>query len=327
MLTWSIPAGRIFGIRIRIHFTLLGLFLIRLIDAFQAFGLQGAWVGAVFALLLYATVLLHELGHCFAGAHVGGDPDEVLLWPLGGLATIDGVPRRPGPQILVALGGPAVNVVLAGALAAAFALAGHADVVPGALPFFRGGPLPAGWGWFFAEYALGMNLGLLLFNLLPAFPLDGGQAARWALTPRLGFSRATRLVTGLGYVLAVGLVIASFRWSQPMLVFLAIFIWVFCRWERAALEAEIGFPEADVFGYDFSQGYTSLDERAPRGPGPLRRWLERLRAKRRERDMARELEIRRRVDDLLVKIGEGGLGSLTDGEKAFLKDASKRYRA
>src|SRR3954463_15668421 len=119
---WSLPVGRLFGITVRIHwlfpFVALGYVLhVALAGKPGERGVPlyvpGSWVDAsVFMGLLFFSVLLHEFGHCFAGRWVGGEANEVLLWPLGGLANVD-VPHRPGPTFITAAGGPAVNVALA----------------------------------------------------------------------------------------------------------------------------------------------------------------------------------------------------------------------
>ncbi len=323
---WSLPAGRVFGIRIRLHLLLLILFAVELFRAFQWHGWNGAWLGPTFIGILFGTILLHELGHCFMGRHEGGEADEILLWPLGGLAMVGGVPRRSRPQILTAAAGPAVNLGIGVVLAAVLWLGGRADSIPAALPLVGSGGFPYGWGWYLACYALAVNLSLLAFNLVPAFPLDGGKVLQWALVPRLGYSRATYVVTTIGYVFAFVLATLGFVLDTWLLV-LALFIWVSCRWERAALEAEVGSPEGDLFGYDFSRGYTSLErEEKPRRPGFFARWRARRAARQQRTDDARERDVRRRVDELLAKISSGGMNALTEPEKAFLKEASKRFQ-
>ncbi|MCI0340944.1 MAG: site-2 protease family protein [Planctomycetales bacterium] len=311
----------------RLHPVLLILCGVELVRALWYYGWNGLWLGPAFVLILYVTILLHELGHCFAGKHHGGEAEEILLWPLGGLATIGSVPRRPWPQIVTSAAGPAVNLGLGVALAGALWLGGRSDSIVAALPIVGSGPYPYNWGWYLVCYALGLNLGLMLFNILPAFPLDGGQVLRWGLSAWLGYPRATWVATTVGFFFAALFAIFGFLLS-PMLLLVAIFVWVFCRWERAALEAESGFLEADVFGYDFSQGYTSLDKpRAfPEKPGFFARRRARRAARRQMSQDAHERDVRRRVDELLDKINTAGMDALTEPEKSFLKEASKRYQ-
>jgi Zn-dependent protease len=312
-------------------------FVTELIRAVRIFGWEGLWLGALMALLAYATTLTHELGHCFAGEKFGGHADSIMLWPLGGLAMLDGVPQRPAPQILTALAGPAVNVVECVILGIILAAAGRTGEIWAAMPIFGHGlpwPESVGIAWFLVTYAFGFGLLNCLFNLIPAYPLDGGRVFVWALTTRMGYWHAAMKGTMVGMVFAIGMGVYGLIDRRPMFVLLAIFVWVMCKWERGRLQSAGPGIEGDVFGYDFSQGYTSLEggggqapARPPRKPGPIRRWLDRRAARRRERAVTEELAVRRRVDELLQKINADGMNALSEREKSFLRDASKRFKS
>ena len=185
---WTI--GRLAGIDLRLHFTFP---LILALGAFQwgsAHGVGGAFFGVVLMLALFACVALHELGHALAARHYGIATREILLSPLGGIAFLARAARRPIEELVIALAGPAVNVAIAMALALLI------GVAPAALPAEATGLLRADEGGpslgTFLHWLLGVNISLVLFNLLPAFPMDGGRVLRALLAFRFGWLRGTR---------------------------------------------------------------------------------------------------------------------------------------
>jgi Zn-dependent protease len=335
-IPWTIPGGRIFGIPVRLHLTLFIFFAWQVWRAVELLGTRGLWLGPVLILMAYVTTLLHELGHCFAGEHVGGHADQILLWPLGGLAFLEGLPQRPGPQIFTSLAGPAVNVAICIILGVILGVAGKAHGILPATPIIgthMPWPPDISLTWFLVCYAFGFSVLNAAFNLMPAYPLDGGKVLVWSLTPRMGYWRAAMVGTMVGMIFGGGLAIVGLFQMRPMLVLLGLFIggasWLY---RKQLAQAGPGL-DGDTFGYDFSQGYTSLERsaggrppREPRRPGPIRRWLDRRAARRREREMTEELAVRRRVDELLQKINDAGMGALSEREKTFLKDASKRFK-
>lgn len=186
MQAWSI--GRIAGIPVRLHGSLL-LFLPLFAWSFvpAGTGLVGILWGCVYAVALFACIVLHELGHSLVARRRGAVILDILLLPIGGMARIAGMSPRPRDEFAVAAAGPAVSLVLGGA------------------------------GWLAAPYLFGinpwlgvvadslgyMNLWLGLFNLIPAYPLDGGRVFRAILSPRLGPVRATRIAANVARVVAV----------------------------------------------------------------------------------------------------------------------------
>lgn len=343
IVNWSLPLGRWFGISVRVHLALLLFSIAELVRVYtQVPGLVG--VALLLQGLLFVSILLHEFGHCFAARQVDGDADEILMWPLGGLASCQ-VPQLPWAQGVTAAGGPAVNVLLCmGCLGGLTAY----GLVPPLNPLWN--PyLPELHSWFaagtvqqpgmvptFLARLFYVNWILLLFNMvLIGFPMDGGRLLQAILWPRWGYHASMKAAIYGGYVCTVvlaGVALVFFKSLQEnalLLVGLALFIYLNCKQQHLALEMG-GLHEDSLFGYDFSQGYTSLERSAPAAP-PRRqsfwkRWLEQRAAAKREREAQQDREDQLRLDELLAKIAERGTDSLTGEEQRFLTRVSAKYR-
>ena len=345
--SWSFPIGRMFGITVRIHFLFplvcLGLIL-RV--ALQKDTPSGIWIDAAMVMaLLFFTVLLHEFGHCLAARRVGGDANEVLLWPLGGLAACD-VPHNPRAHFVTAAGGPLVNVLicLVCAVVMIFAFELRPTWSPIWNPYRQNG---AGqvmlYTWSGAEHlssslaeiVLGRLfwvswVNLLLNVFLIGFPFDGGRMFQSALWPYVGYRQATLYAVFAGFICMFILLLVSIFWNEVLLVFLAFFTYTACKQEWITLESG---GEESLFGYDFSQGYTSLERDDQPPPQPRRkklnfiqRWLQRRAARKMQKEQERAEEEARRVDELLEKIQRQGKESLTDEESRFLKRYADRMK-
>ena len=178
----SYSIGRLFGIPIRVHVTLLIFLPLFAFSFMPVDGPQGLFYGALGAVGLFASVALHEIGHSLVARAKGSRILEILLLPIGGMARLNALPRRPIDEIQTALAGPAVSLALG--------IAGWFGA-PTVYPF---NPLLA-----VVVYELGrINFMLVLFNLIPSFPMDGGRVFRAALVPRLGRLRATQLAAKVG---------------------------------------------------------------------------------------------------------------------------------
>jgi Zn-dependent protease len=343
---WSIPFGRLFGVTIRIHilFPFVAVALI-LRAAFEKDAVPGVWIDASIVFgLLFLSVLLHEFGHCFAARAVGGDAQEVLLWPLGGLANCE-VPHTPRANFITAFGGPAVNLFLGlvcmvllwlvYSLQPYLGLTGylwrvHEGMVPllnwsGAWEFhspYSGAVLLEHFFW--VNY-----IGFLLNMILVGFPLDAGRMFQSIMWHFVGYRRGTLAAVYAGFGVMFILGIFSIIIKDPLFLCLALFIYVSCRQQWLLLEHG---REDSVFGYDFSQGYTSLerDEPAPAPRKPKQSWWQRWRQRRAERKAKVEADRReadeRRMDELLDKVARQGIESLTDEERRFMQRVSDRYR-
>jgi stage IV sporulation protein FB len=329
LLSWNLSLGRWSGVQVRLHvfFVLFALFALH-----YAARANVLWYGAASVAILFASVLAHEFGHCIAAWKTGGSADRILLWPCGGLSHVN-ITQEPQSELATALAGPMVNLSIC-MLATPLLVVFQTDVIHLLNPL---SPPPALEG-FSAVNCLRMtfwiNWLLTLVNLLPAFPLDGGRALRAVLWPKFGFRSAVLLVARAATITSVVLWLAAWlvRDSYPFallpLALLGVFLFFSAKQETERLsEQDQGDP---LLGYDFSQGYTSLEKhyQSPRArePGPLRKWLDSRRAARLLRQQQIEEEEERRVDEVLVRLHEAGLDGLSDEDRALLGRVSARYR-
>jgi Zn-dependent protease/CBS domain-containing protein len=226
---WSFRLGRISGINIQVHFT---FFLILIWGAFNFGGSAGPLYGLLVTVTLFTLVLLHELGHSVAAMAYGIRVRDITLLPIGGVARLERMPEKPIQEFVVALAGPAVNVLLAVILAPIiFALAG--GLGPMVLSM-RSEPGLTG----LLTFLLAANVSLAIFNLLPAFPMDGGRIFRAVMGTFLNFERATAVAVTVGRVLAVGLGIFGIMTGQFFLALIALFIFTASGQEGAAVMAK-----------------------------------------------------------------------------------------
>jgi len=347
--SWAIPLGRLFGVTIKVHW-LFPVFALGMIlrAATHKDAVTGAWIDASIVLgLLFFSVLLHEFGHCFMARSVGGEATEVLLWPLGGLANVE-LPQQPRAHFWTAFAGPLVNAGLAVGAALALLVVHEGLLMPSFDPRWYNGrgtdglvemakwgggtvkvePLSAAavLGWFFWVNWLGFVLNMVLVG----FPLDAGRMVQAWLWPRVGYRQATIFVVYCGYFVALFvLFLAALILNEVLILALALFVGMACYVQQYQLQA----GDETMLGYDFSQGYTSLerDQEANPAPKPPRQsWWQRWMQQRAERKAKREAEQReadeRRMDELLEKVQREGIGSLTDEERRFMKRVSERLR-
>ncbi len=221
-MRWSVKIARVAGTEIRLHITFL-LFLGWIgVAYYQAGGLEAALRGVAFITLLFSSVVLHELGHVAAARQFGIQTPDITLLPIGGVARLRRMPTKPLQEIAVALAGPAVNVLIAVLLVL---LAGARVTLGGLL-------IPAGGAQTMWTRLATVNLWLVLFNLIPAFSMDGGLVLRALIALRTPYTRATRIAAGIGQVFAflfgfLGL------FGNPMLIFIALFLYLGAAQEAA----------------------------------------------------------------------------------------------
>ncbi len=315
-LSWGLTLGRVWGIRVRVHLVFVAFVALELIYALPHEGL-----GLEFRLWLLGglvvVVLAHECGHVAACHLLGGEVDELMLWPLGGLGECS-PPSGARAAVLTHLGGPIVNAALA------IGLGGCVLVVTGRWenvvfnPFDPGGVLsglrtpPSGAGgasaqaWWLtalwsAHYANLLVLGLNV--LVPMLPLDAGRALRDAMTRPGESERATRVATTVGFVAAGALGLVAVVFNEVALLGLALFGALACYTERRRAR------------------FVAMG-----GEDPLARADEDRERERRLRREARLGEQQRRIDRILEKISQGGMESLSPSERRTLKRATRKSR-
>lgn len=390
-MSWSIPLFRAFGIQVKLHILYIVITLAMLLRQYSVDRSHFAEFALIWVVMLFVIVLLHEFGHCFAARRVDGEADEILMWPLGGLAYC-AVPHTPRANLITTAGGPAVNVVICLVAGAAIFAANY--VPP--MNVFSTSQLyypelhnwdSGGDGYPYAEsavyvdpatqkryqhwqvaeqsqdnhFARSMEPGskwvkverltthvyptwvlwaarlfwmswlLLLFNLIPAFPLDGGRLLQGILWGRSGdYRSATQVACWSGLITSLFFMLFAFWQNDALFLGLALFM-MFSSYQQLVM-LDRGAEEAGAFGYDFSKGYGGFgaDDEAPapkpKRVGPLKRWLQARRARKLKQEVERRAADEARLDELLDKIGRLGKESLTAEERRFMDRVSARYR-
>jgi Zn-dependent protease/CBS domain-containing protein len=230
-MRWSITIGRIAGTAVKIHITFI-LFLAWIaFSAWNRGGAAAALDSTLFIVLLFACVVLHEFGHIAAARRYGIKTPEVTLLPIGGVASLQRLPSEPAQELVVALAGPAVNLVIGLALIAALGSAHLVDLTEIDNPNLS----------LLGRLAIA-NLFLVVFNLIPAFPMDGGRVLHALLAMRVGAARATEIAARIGQGLAFGLGFLGL-FGNPLLLFIAIFVYI-----AAAAEAQMSAAQEALKG-------------------------------------------------------------------------------
>jgi stage IV sporulation protein FB len=212
---WSLTIGKVAGTAVRIHVTFL-LFLAWIFGIYYiSGGAQAAWSGLLFVVLLFLCVLLHEFGHIFTARAFGVRTPDVILLPIGGVSRLERIPEKPSEEFLIAIAGPAVNVVIAVLLV----LLAGANLATDNLASLESTSASL------VDRLAAVNLFLALFNLIPAFPMDGGRVLRALLASRLGYVHATEIAAMIGQWVAFALGFLGL-FGNPLLIFIAIFVYL-----------------------------------------------------------------------------------------------------
>jgi stage IV sporulation protein FB len=226
MMGWSISLGQLAGTEVRIHFTFLLLIVWFGFAAAMQGGPAAALDAVVFILAVFGCVVLHEYGHALMARRFGIATRDITLLPIGGVATCECMPERPGQELLVALARPAVNAAIAFLLIATFGADLGSDLAADAVNDQK---------IDFPTRLAFANVMLVLFNLIPAFPMDGGRVLRAVLSLRLDKVRATQISARVGHAIALGLGLLGL-FGNPMLLFIALFIFLAASHEAYAAE-------------------------------------------------------------------------------------------
>ena len=216
-MRWSFRVARVAGIDVYIHVTFLAIVAIYGWMYYQHGGWDAAIFGVVLTLLLFFCVLLHEFGHAFAARAFGIRTPDITLLPIGGVAQLERIPRTPWQELIIAVAGPAVNVVIAAVIYVC--LKGNFSFIE-VIEMNR----PAR---DLLVQLMKMNVWLVLFNMIPAFPMDGGRVLRALLATQLNYALATRIAARVGQVIALIFVLVGFILPPfQMLMFIAIFVFL-----------------------------------------------------------------------------------------------------
>jgi Zn-dependent protease len=299
ILNFSIPLVRIWGVRVRLHwsFFLIALFFANWTARGGGTVASRLLWGLVHTVILYGLVLIHEFSHVTA-AWIRGRPTRyIVLTPLGGAAVIDGAMGGPGMEAEVAFAGPASNLVLLAVSVALIGVFGYPRV------WYGPGLFPA------LAFAFHANVAQALFNLLPAFPLDGGRILRALLSWRRGERAGTRLAARIGEAMGVALIgfgIWIMGTAGWVLAGIGVLNIIAC--ETAIKYLDLGFGVYEQTAWP--RVAPSVDKR--------RRAL--------EKKAQEDAELERQLDLVLDKVSRKGLGSLNRREKSILKKASKKFR-
>lgn len=246
---WSWSIGRAGGVDVRVHATFfLLLAWVVLSGVVSGQGLAGTVASAAFVLIVFGVVVLHELGHATMAQRFGIATRDITLLPIGGVARLERLPAEPKQELWIALAGPAVNVVLAGMLAVVLLL-------------LRALEVRVDWVRDVLGQLLWLNVIMAAFNLLPAFPLDGGRVLRALLERRTSRVRATDLAARLGRWLALTLALVGMV-TSPMLVLVALFVWVGGAAEAARVHVDAALYETRV-GDAMVSRFETLSPHAP----------------------------------------------------------------
>lgn len=325
---WSLPLGSWFPVRVRmcIFFPLLALAL--------CYRLGTPAVGLSFALVLFISVVAHEFGHVLAARVTGGDGDEILLTPMGGLAFCYPAPTFQSKFWTVA-GGPLVNIGFC--LIALVQVLNSANAAQWFNPFefpevsMAGGPavvVPTlGLMLFKANWLL------LLINLVPVHPLDGGRMLQLLLSARLNSDLARAWYLRAGAMVGVVMLVSGLMFDNTWVMAAGALIIPMNLVESFQMQSQ-DHGEESFMGYDFSQGYTSLEQSGPADysvededrPGVLARWRAQREEEKRLKQEEEDRDMERQLDQLLEKLHKHGDAALTASEKRRLQDISERLR-
>lgn len=325
LFTWSFSLGNVFStaIRVSVFTPLLAVVLIYSL---------GARAGAIATVLALVSLLAHEFAHIFAARSTGGYGNEILLSPFGGAALV-----QPGgtfaSRLLVPASGPILNFA----------------VCVGVAPFL----MSQNWSLglllnpvkYKTELSLaGLSVGteacvllfiinwlLVLINLIPVHPLDGGRMLQAVLSQRMSPQSANDVYLKVGLVCGILFVVAGLMLDSALVVFIGAMVWIMNLNESYRLRAADTYDDS-FMGYDFSQGYTSLerdqdpDDPRAKQPGWFARWQQGRREKREARERERAEDDAKQLDGILKRLHEQGADSLSDEERRVLKRASTRIR-
>ncbi|RMD64282.1 MAG: hypothetical protein D6824_04195 [Planctomycetota bacterium] len=314
LLDWAAPMGSIAGVRVRIHLFFLVFIVARMLWSISRDSFGPGYMALSLAILV-ALVVAHELGHCVVCRAVGGEAEEVVLWPLGGLAPCDAPPLWRA-QLLTALAGPALHVAILPLTSAALAAIGAPVLFnPLRVGLYLAQPRFDAWWTIALGWTHVLNALLLLFNLLPMLPLDGGRALEALLWRSAGRRGAAERTLQIGFLLAGVLGVGALASDHGMILGVAVFCALYCwiEWQRLRAVETLADP-----AFARAAWLSLSEDDSP----PVETPSERRERLRQEREARQQQE----VDRILAKIAKHGMRSLTRAERRTLRAATKRKR-
>ncbi|MEJ6850012.1 site-2 protease family protein [Sinorhizobium fredii] len=243
-MEWSVKLGTVAGTEIRVHMTFVLLLIWVWLMHYQIGGAPAAWEGVAFIVSVFACVVLHEFGHIAAARRYGIKTPDITLLPIGGVARLERNPSKPSQELVIAIAGPLVNVVIAALLIM---------VIGGAVGLDELAKPQDPRVDFFARLA-GVNIFIVLFNMIPAFPMDGGRVLRAVLAWRWSRVRATRVAAAIGQAAAFAMGLAGLFYN-PLLILIAIFVYLAAEAEAQSSELQAisgGVTVGDVMVTEFT---------------------------------------------------------------------------
>ncbi|MHB1325547.1 MAG: site-2 protease family protein [Thermoleophilia bacterium] len=238
-MKWSFKVGRIFGIELRVHLTffLIVLYAAYIWGSIYGEGLAGAVYGALIIAILFVCVVIHELCHSRMAQHYGGEVASITLLPIGGVSLLKNMPEDPSKEFWVTIVGPISNLVIAAILFPFIYLV--PNPVDGPFGALRNADVLVSISvQGFVSYLFLINVMLAVFNLLPAFPLDGGRVLRSVLAQRMSYVKATRVAVTTGQLFAFALGIAGLLQGAWLWLIIAVFIYMGAEQEGTGAEVK-----------------------------------------------------------------------------------------
>jgi Zn-dependent protease len=315
---WSLPLGTWLGVRVRLNVWMAILPLL-------FFYWLGWKLGGVCFAIFLVQLIIHEFAHVLMARTTGGDGDEILLWPLGGLAFCRTAPTFRS-EFLTPAAGPLSNAILCLASLPAVLDAGmlRESLNPSVLPIADLDPSHVVRDLCVLTFAL--NWTLMLINLIPAYPLDGGQMLQAVLAQRVGHSTARTFSLRVGFAAGALLALGGVFVESTTIVFIGFFLVNMNLFESIRLQLEEAFGGEFGRASDAPDGESEDDELSEPRVGFWTRWKQQRAAARQERELEARAAAARRLDELLDKVHHSGMQSLTSEEKKFLEQASSQYR-
>ena len=295
----------------------------------------GPQPGMICALLALASLVLHEFAHIFAGRATGGYGDEILISPFGGLARV-----HPGgtflSRLVVPASGPIVNLAVCAALVPL--LISQEQSVSGLMNPFKYGEIIGAFddatpiAVMAAQLGFIVNWLLVLINLIPVHPLDGGRMLQAFLSEQYGAQVSNGIYLKVGTIAGFVFLIAGLMFNSAMVVAIGAFVLLMNMEETYRMRTVESYDDS-FMGYDFSQGYTSLEreegsekEQGQAKLGPFARWKLAREERREQLELERNEEAEQQLDAILARLHEVGYDSLTEQERRTLKRASNKFK-